>query len=299
MMGVKRGSTDPSRLWSNPSRRLRSAWIAVAVAAIWVGSPIRAAWAAAEGNGLSFLSSTTEEGVTERRFDLVVNGERVPAVLWTPAGAKGTRPLVLFGHGGSQDKRAANIVRMARELATECRYAALAIDGPGHGERVTPEQAEALRSDDAARRAAVRRIDTTAEWKAALDAVQKLPEVGQGPVGYWGVSMGTRLGVPLVAAEPRIKAAILGLFGLFPEGTAVKEGFGAAARSIHVPLIFVFQWNDRLMTRESGMQLYDAFGSSDKAMHINPGGHVDIPVSERDTWKPFWVRQFGVAELEQ
>jgi hypothetical protein len=48
-------------------------------------------------------------------------------------------------------------------------------------------------------------------------------------VGCWGVSLGCGLGVPFVAAEPRVKAAVLGLGG----------GFGAAAdvaRQITVPV---------------------------------------------------------------
>ena len=32
--------------------------------------------------------------------------------------------------------------------------------------------------------------------------------------GYWGVSMGTLIGLPFVASEPRISAAVLGLAGL-------------------------------------------------------------------------------------
>lgn len=244
---------------------------------------------------LKFISESTDGGVTERRFDIVVGDETVPGLLWTPEGATGTRPLMMFGHGGSQNKRVANILAMAEDYVRTCNYAAVAIDGPGHGDRVTPEQAEALRSDNDARRAAVRAVDTTPEWMAVLSAVQDLEYVGKGPVGYWGVSMGTRVGVPFVAADRRIDAAVLGLFGLFEEGTLVKEGFAAAARSIEVPLIFVFQWDDTLMRRDDGLKLFDAFGSKRKAMHINPGGHVDIPNSERATWKPFFVHHLGEA----
>ena len=119
---------------------------------------------------------------------------------------------------------------------------------------------------------------------ATVDAVQKLDNVGKGPVGYWGVSMGTRFGVPLVAADSRIKAAVLGLYGLFPEGAAAPKGWSDDARKISVPLIFVFQRSDELMTLQNGIDLYDAFASKDKAMHINPGTHTGIPVSERETW---------------
>jgi dienelactone hydrolase len=138
----------------------------------------------------------------------------------------------------------------------------------------------------------------TAEWIATIDAVQKLDYVGKGPVGYWGVSMGTRYGIPLVANEPRIVAAVLGLFGLFEEGTTVPKGFGDGARKIKAPLIFVFQRDDALMTLKNGTDLYDAFGSKEKTMHINPGGHTEIPVSERQVWKPFFVNHLGRAKVK-
>jgi dienelactone hydrolase len=138
----------------------------------------------------------------------------------------------------------------------------------------------------------------TAEWMAVFDAVQKLDYVGEGPVGYWGVSMGTRFGVPLVSADARIKAAVLGLFWLFPEGTTVPVGWGDDARNINVPLIFVYQRSDTLMSLQSGIDLFDAFGSAEKAMHINPGGHVAIPVSEREKWKPFFVRHLGKSMIQ-
>ncbi len=46
------------------------------------------------------------------------------------------------------------------------------------------------------------------EWQATPDALQELDCVGAGgPVRFWGVSMGSGIGVPFAAAEPRINAA--------------------------------------------------------------------------------------------
>src|SRR4029077_10493258 len=107
-------------------------------------------------------------------------------------------------------------------------------------------------------------------------------------LGYWGMSMGTGIGLRFVAAEPRVKAAVLGLAGL---GTGMGGAdFEAAARSLRVPILFLFQWDDELIARDAGLALFDAIGSTDKTMHVNPGGHVQVPVFENDLAEMFFVR---------
>jgi len=258
---------------------------------------------------LKFTSERTENGVTERLFDLTVAGERVPAVIWSPQDAQGERPLILMGHGGSQHKRIGTIAARARSYAKRLGYATLAIDAPGHGDRISREQAEKLAKEVSER---VRGMSGTAgmssemmktmseraqravpEWKAALDAAQSLDFVGaKGPVGYWGVSMGTAIGVPFVASEPRIKCAVFGLAGLRPGAAALEQ----AAKAITIPLEFVFQWEDAVAPRETGIALFNAFGSKEKTMHINPGGHVEIPNFEGASWQSFFARHLGMAK---
>lgn len=255
---------------------------------------------------MEFIGEKTAEGVTRREFKLTVGGEDVPGCLWLPEGATGPRPLILLGHGGSQHKKAANIAEAALSHAQQLGFATVAIDAPGHGDRISREEAQAARDEarEAGRRARegesspVRRASripggaakAAAEWRATLDAVQQLDVVGRHDrVGYWGVSMGTRFGVPFVADEPRIACAIFGLFGVF-QGL---EDHKAAAERIQIPLTFVFQWEDELMSREQGMALFNAFGSRQKTMHVNPGGHVDIPAHEREAWLAFWRRHLA------
>jgi len=254
---------------------------------------------------MDFSSEQSERGVTERRFDLAVGEAVVPGLIWTPEGATGARPLVLLGHGGTQHKRIDNVLALARRLVRHHGYAAVAIDAPDHGDRVTPEEAERARrslrpnptgplrglSPERLRRMNERTAQAALEWKAVLDAVEVLPGIERGPVGYWGVSMGTIFGVPFVASEPRVKCAVFGLAGLRPNA----EAFAKAANSITIPLLFMFQLNDELMTPESGLALFTAFGSKTKSMHINPGPHVGIPGFERDFYETFYVRHLGRA----
>lgn len=256
---------------------------------------------------MQFTRERSAEGVTERLFDLTVNGERVPSVIWSPEGARGSRPLVLMGHGGSQHKKIGSLAQRARSYARQFGYAVLAIDAPGHGDRISREEAAALMREVGARvtgqvaapfdpermrQMAKRSQAAVPEWRAALDAVQALDFVGAGgPVGYWGVSMGTAIGVPFLAQEPRITAAVLGLAGL-REGQA---DFKAAAEAITIPIEFVFQWEDAVAPREAGIALFDAFSSKEKTLHVNPGGHMDIPPFESASWERFFVRHLGVA----
>ncbi|HEY1708339.1 MAG TPA: hypothetical protein VGG10_08725 [Rhizomicrobium sp.] len=258
---------------------------------------------------VTFTRERSTDGVTERLFDLTVAGERVPAVIWAPENAKGPRPLVCMGHGGSQHKKIGGIAARARQYAQRLGYATLAIDAPGHGDRITREEAVALSrevgarvrgepgapamSDSRLKMMAERTRQAVPEWKAALDLAQTFDFVGgSGPVGYWGVSMGTAIGVPFVANEPRIKCAVLGLAGLRTGQTA----FEAAANQITIPVEFVFQWEDAVAPREAGIGLFNAFKSKEKTMHINPGAHIEIPNFEGASWQAFFVRHLGVAE---
>jgi dienelactone hydrolase len=256
---------------------------------------------------MEFSDIRTDEGVTRRSFTLTVAGEAVPAVIWAPEAASGPRPLVLMGHGGSQHKKTPGIRARAAQYARRLGYATLAIDAPGHGDRISRAEAATLMRDVGARvrgeepagftpermrQMGERSRLAIPEWKAALDAAQSFDFVGAGgPVGYWGVSMGTAIGVPFVASEPRIGCAVFGLAGLREGATDMAE----AAAKISIPVEFVFQWEDAVAPREAGIALFDAFASNEKTMHINPGGHMDIPDFEGASWERFFVRHLGAA----
>ena len=255
---------------------------------------------------MRIVSEKVADGVHERLFDLDVDGERVPGVVWSPAGATDSRPLVLMGHGGSQHKKVDTLVGRGRRYVSGLGFAVAAIDAPGHGARVSAEEAaafaEAIRRRIAENRQSgaepdVDRIARIAkavpEWIAALDAVQTLDGVGaDGPVGYWGVSMGSAIGVPFVAREPRIRAAVFGLAGLWPGNQAMpaNQEMRNAATAITVPVEFVLQSEDEIVPRDAGFALFDAFSSTEKTLHLNPGGHLGIPEFERASWERFFLR---------
>ncbi|MER7765453.1 alpha/beta hydrolase [Kitasatospora sp. NPDC096140] len=244
---------------------------------------------------MDFTSEIDTDGVSERGFTL----DGVPGVLWQPAGPPlGGRPLVLLGHGGGGSSR--TVEERARRCVVRYGYAAVALDAPGHGERPRSAQDERFVTEIGELLAARRPISAwvarhtaalaeraVPEWVAVLDALQG-PDASYGPVGFWGLSLGSVVGIPLAAAEPRITAAVFGLTG----HTAQTE----AAERVGVPLEFVLQWDDELVPREGALALFGAFGSREKTLHANPGGHLEVPDFEVEASEGFLVRHLGIPE---
>jgi predicted esterase len=111
----------------------------------------------------------------------------------------------------------------------------------------------------------------------SLDEVPAVLAEHPGPVGFWGVSQGARLGLPLLAAEPLINAAVLGL----------ADGPISSAPLVTAPLLFFIQTEDDLVQPDACRALFDALGSTDKTLVENPGGHLDLPqsaVEESAAW---------------
>ena len=248
-------------------------------------------------HSVQFTSETSSNGVRERDFTV---GE-VPGVLWSPVPGSGPAPLVLMGHGGGRDSKAPAMTGRAQRLVTGCGFHVAAIDAPGHGGRPRTahdeqEIAAMLRARAAGepegpvvvRYNAHLAERAVPEWRATLDALQELPEIGAGGlVGYLGLNMGTAIGVPLTAAEPRITAAVFGLH--WPDALA------AAARRITVPVEFDLQWDDEHIDRAAGLALFDAFASKEKTLHANAGAHKELPRFEADSAVHFFARHLRPA----
>jgi dienelactone hydrolase len=246
-------------------------------------------------HSLHFTAETSVNGVRERDFTV---GE-LPGVLWSPESGADRAPLILMAHGGGNHKKSPAMSGRAHRLVTGCGFHVAVIDAPGHGDRPrTPhdeqEIAELFRARAAGepegpvvvRYNAHLAEQAVPEYRATLDALQELPEIGPGgPVGFFGLNMGTAIGVPFVAAEPRISAAVFGLH--WPDALA------EAARRITVPIEFDLQWDDEHIPRESGLALFDAFASKEKTLHANAGAHKELPRFEADNAVLFFARHFG------
>ena len=211
-------------------------------------------------------------GLEERGFELTVSGHKVPGVYWCPAG--GADRLVLLGHGGTTHKKIDYIVDMAQRLGS-VGIASMAIDGPGHGDRATTDLSA---SPDAFAKAWASEggTDTViADWSAALDFLEA--EAGARPTGWWGLSMGTMMGLPVTASDDRIRVALLGLMGTWgPNADELRD----LAPKVQCPVRFLVQWDDEIVPCDACIELFGLLGTKKKTMHVNPGKHQAVPVFE-------------------
>jgi len=210
----------------------------------------------------------------EKRFWIECGARRVPAVVWTPAAARGPRPLVLVGHGGSGHKTSQLVLDAAMPLVREHGFVVAAIDGPVHGERrMSLDAGEAVRTEFRALWAAGGSVEPMiADWRATLDHLCRMPEVDAGAIGWYGISMGTAYGLPFVAAEPRIRAAVLGMWGTCRVNS---QRLVDDARKVTIPVLFQQKKDDEFFTPEGQVEVYEALASRDKRLAVYEGGHTD------------------------
>ena len=215
--------------------------------------------------------------VCERDFSVERQGQAIPGVVWYPAQTSGPRPLVLMGHGGSGHKRSAKMLRLGQMFSADCGWWAVAIDGPAHGGR-----GGVTNASDPLYRQMWQRSDIVQDmiddWHTVLDALSTLSELDMARVGYWGVSMGTMFGLPYVASDPRIRAAVLGKAGM--SGSSVQRSgidahFKVYAPKVAIPVLFAMQWDDERFEREGQFELFEMLGSRDKRLLAYPGQHSD------------------------
>ena len=238
---------------------------------------------------MQFVSERRHDDLREREFVL----DEVPGVLWTPASEAAPTPLVLLGHPGGLPKMYPRLLARARRFAAD-GIAAATIELPGSGERPASAEAEQARADLRRALALGEPVDeiverlvrplveqAVPELQHALDALLSLPEIG-GPVGYSGGVIA--IGVRLAATEPRIAAA-----GLFA-GSFVPAATFEDARRTTIPLHVLLQWDDEQNDRDAALRLFDAFGSKEKTLQANLGGHTGVPEHAGEDAARFFAR---------
>ena len=231
-----------------------------------------------------------DDGVLEHEFRL---GE-ISGILWTPGSAAAPVPLILLGHPGGMRGMYPRLLARALHSAAQ-GFATATIELPGTGDRPRIAALEEARTDlrravtagepvsgGTVDRLVLPLVDAAVpEWVAALDALLDRPGIA-GPVGYSGgiISVGVRL----AAVEPRIAAAVL-FAGSYVPRAVLEE-----ARRVTIPLHVLLQWDDEGNDRQMALDLFDAFGSGEKTLHANMGGHTGVPQFAGEEANRFFVR---------
>jgi predicted esterase len=213
-------------------------------------------------------------GCTFHEWTIRRTSVNIPVALWVPIEGERPFPLVLVGHGGSGHKTSDLVLDTVEKLVDPLKIAVLAIDGPVHGARRGDSK------DGVAARQEFRdlwsrggEIDAMVEdWKAALDEVCSRPEIDPKRIAWYGISMGTAYGLPLVAADVRIRAAVLGMWGTCRKPS---ERLEKDALNVQIPVLFQTKSEDEIFTMEGQSALFNLLKSSRKRIVSYPGGHTD------------------------
>lgn len=226
-------------------------------------------------SGLTWLSQG-EHGAED--FSLAGGQREITGALWLPEAFDTHTPLVLLGHGASGDRYQTPIPHLARRFVQEAGYAALALDGPVHGRRQGGAGGREAFAAEMQRPEFI--DDMVQDWRSALMAVVDDKGMGVDHLGYFGLSMGTIFGVPLLASDLTFTASVIGLCGTYGLGKPIGQRLAADAQRIEHPVLFLMQLEDELFSRDGCLALFDALGAKDKRMHANPGLHPEVPAEE-------------------
>ncbi|MBN9630269.1 MAG: alpha/beta hydrolase [Actinobacteria bacterium] len=225
-------------------------------------------------------------------------------ILWTPVSASTSTPapLILLGQpGGLSIEKMLPRLRARARSAAQHGLAAVAIEQPGAEDRPALPGAAQAREDLRRALSAGKKPDedvidrlilplvenAVPEWQLTLDEVLTLPEIGDRAAISGGViAIATRL----AATDPRIAAA-----GLFA-GSYVPSATMDDARRVSVPLHVLLQWDDEGNDRQMALELFDAFGSSEKTLYANMGGHTGVPEFAGEDAARFFARHLRTPQ---
>lgn len=220
--------------------------------------------------------TSVDEADGVRRTRLWIDGldERVPVVVTSPVhGRPGRpRPVLLIGHGATTTKDDLYIQGPAARWAAQ-GLVCVAADAPLHGERSDApfDLAANLGADPEVAAAFARRH--VVDQRRALDLIDTLEGVDPARIGYLGFSMGTVLGVPLVAADSRIRCAVFTIGGSFGSGPLSPAAFAPLTEGR--PVLQLNTESDELFGPDAVRALQEALGKP-KQLGMFPGTHTDF-----------------------
>lgn len=214
------------------------------------------------------------DGVRRTRIWIDGTDERVPVVVTAPVGESpgDSRPALLIGHGATTTKDDLYIQAPAARWA-RAGLVCVAADAPLHGERsdLPFDMAANLGADPDAAAAFARRH--VVDQRRVLDLIDTLGGVDPTRIGYLGFSMGTVLGVPLVAVDDRVRCAVFTIGGSFGWGPLSPAAF--APLTAGRPVLQLNTESDEIFGPGAVAALYEALGEP-KELRMFPGTHSNF-----------------------
>lgn len=230
--------------------------------------------------------------------------ERVTATITRQVGG-GARPAIIIQHGSTPMGRHSWAIpdrNPLHQLWAQRGFLTVAVDAYGFGSREGPDNRGRLGTDraDLMFRTRDTRMQAVQDLMRTVDYLETRDDVSSGAIGYAGVSMGCRVGVPFVGLDERVRSAAFFVGGSGPYASWAIEGTeyaDLAEDRDHIfaltdPLVFasmtagrpMFMANgdaDVLVGREAGERLQTALGEP-KELRWFEGGHGDTPRSTFD-----------------
>ena len=257
------------------------------------------------------------EGLEAERVSFgSTHDERVVATVTRPAEG-GPFPALIIQHGSTPMGRHSWAMpgrNPLHQLWAQRGFLTVAVDAYGFGSREGPDNRGRLGTEraDLMFRTRDARMQAVQDLMRTVDYLEARYDVRADAIGYAGVSMGCRIGVPFAGLDDRVRAAAFYVGGSGPYASWAIEGTeyaGLAEDRDHVlaltdPLAFasmtsgrpMFMANgeqDVLVGKEPGERLQAALGEP-KTLHWFDGGHGETPRALFDEAADFLAEHLGV-----
>ena len=219
-------------------------------------------------------------GAKDFVIDSQLRQRPVTGAVWLPKISSESNTVVLCGHGASGDRYQVPIPYLVKHLVDQHSIAVLSLDGPVHGLRKVEPGGRMAFFQEMMRPTFI--DEMVSDWLVAVDRVLEEKKITVDSLGYFGLSMGTMFGVPLLASKLDFSASVIGLCGCSGAASMIRERLLKDAEKISHPTTFLMQLEDELFDRNGYLELFDAIKSDNKKIHANPGLHPNVPKEEID-----------------
>jgi dienelactone hydrolase len=214
-----------------------------------------------------------------------VRDSRVPAYLAIPKVGSPPYPVILQMHGGVSegkeafwDERLPYVDRTVTRALLQAGFAVLTLDAQYHGERHSPNDYLSGTGPILFQRGwkytfldAV--VQSTVEYRRALDYLATRPEIDTSRIGAQGVSLGGMMTFYLTAVDPRIKVSIpcitaLNIYGAARELPDVLAPWQYARDMGRRPFLMLMSRTDPFYSVRDAQHLYELIAGPSKEIRF-------------------------------